>query len=139
MKKRKRKMKIHRRKIPDSRRAWVKKMIGRWRSRLFLGEWFIDIEYHDDINSKAAAQCDADPVYMTAKIRIYPCFWYSSRLDREMILVHELCHCITQSAWNCMASLLDGQLVTKNQQQCELERLTQRITNIAFQQKWGNK
>lgn len=125
-----------------SQRAWCRKKLELWRPRLFLGEWFIDLKYaHEDQDMQAggrpAADCWSDPVYMQATITVYPCFWNSTPDRREHILVHELAHCLTQSTWNCMKALHMGELITPEMMKCENEQLTQRITNIAFQQEWN--
>lgn len=124
-----------------AQRAWCKKVISKWRGRLFLGEWHIDLAYAKDdrdmqTGGRPAADCWACPVYLQATITIYPCFWNAPADRREHMLVHEMVHCQTQSVWNCMRSLHQGELITPDQMRTEIEQLTQRITNIAYQQEW---
>jgi hypothetical protein len=119
----------------NEQRKWTRKIVEKWRPRLFLGEWFIDLNYQKediDSDSRPMATCKADPVYMQATIKIYPCFWDHSEYERAHALVHEMIHCHTQSVWNCMLSLHQGELIVPDQMRCEIEQLTQRISNIAF-------
>lgn len=85
---------------------------------------------------RPAASCWADPVYMQATITIYPCFWNCPQDERTHILVHELAHCHTQSVWNTMRDFGAGVFATPDQVKNQIEQLTQRIANIAFQQEW---
>lgn len=124
------------------KRKFCKDVISKWRSRLFLGEWFIDLihatkDHTSDPKFIPFATCRACPVYMEATITIYPSFWSMPKDRREHILVHELSHCITQSIWNVAESLRNGELCTPTQVRDEIEILTQRIANIAYQQEWG--
>lgn len=128
--------------VTPAQRKRAKKWVQKWRHRMFLGEWFLDIAYakysseHSTDNYKVNAICAADPVYMRALITLYPEFWDLTKVDQESCIAHELAHCHTQSVWNCMKALHQGELVTPDQMRCEIEQLTQRITNIAFQQEW---
>ena len=126
----------------NAQRAIIKKWIKKWRLRLFLGEWYIDLIYKKEPNENnhpgftITATCDADPVYMRAFVSIYPEFFRLSKKQMEETIVHELSHCHTQSVWNCMKCLHQGELITPDQMRSEIEQLTQRITNIAFQDEW---
>ena len=125
--------------MTKKRRKFVKDTIDHWRRRLFLCEWHLDVAYakeDQDSEERAAATCRANPVYMTAEITIYPCFWKHSEIDQRHMLVHELCHCITQSIWNVAKSQHNGFLMSPHVVHDEIEMLTQRISSIAFQEEW---
>lgn len=129
-------------KATKAQRQFCKRVINKWRSRMFLGEWFIDLVFESaDMDSqpggRPSATCWADPVYMQATITVYPCFW-NAPIDRRIhMLVHEMAHCHTQSMWNVAKCLHMGELITPDNIRCEIENLTQRIANIAYQQEWS--
>lgn len=124
-----------------AKRKFCKDIVNKWRSRLFLGEWFIDLCYastdkDEQPGGRPAAECRADPVYMQATITIYPCFWNSDVDRRIHMLVHELCHCHTQSVWNIIKNFSNGFYTVPDDVHAEIEILTQRMANIAYQQEW---
>lgn len=126
-----------------ARRKEAGSIIAKWRPRLFLHEWYLDLHYpKEDIdsdrpNTSVIAEIDTDPVYLTALIRIYPA-WMNTEdpKKREWQLVHELVHCLTDSLYNCGLNLLNGTLVLSSDLNSEREQLTQRVTNIAFKGEW---
>ena len=116
--------------------AWVTKTLQTWREHLLLGEWYLHTAYmSDDIEDEhflTNATINADPVYLRAKIRIYPAFWKQDKDRRTRTLVHELCHCLTQETWNTTHHISNGNLVNDNTIRDQFERLTQRITNAIY-------
>lgn len=112
----------------------IAQMVERWRKRLLLNEWQIFIEFpdkdpEDDGGGATLASISPCPVYMEAKMRIYPAWFRRSPEVREHALIHELCHCITQEAWDALRHQHNGALVHENMQRDIMERLTQRLTN----------
>jgi len=120
----------------DKQRREIKRYIKKWRPRLFLGEWYIVTQHMVNDENGWAATCDPDEVYFHATISVYPSFWKHRKLEREEIIVHELCHCLTVGSIKMSRDLLEGDLVTAKQIKENNEMLTQRITNIVFNDEW---
>lgn len=123
--------------ISKKDRKRIQKIIEKWRPKLFLGEWFIDIQYPNEDRPEVGvyeviAEINADVKYMKALISVYPCWTDKNPLNQEMAIVHELCHCITQE----MADIAHGQMngVHYPSHVCTdaWERLTQRVCNVAM-------
>lgn len=116
----------------------ITRLLEKWRNRLLLNEWHIDVVYPiADSNdgregcSVLASNC-VNTAYISMQISIYPAFFNASKYTREKALVHELCHAITQPAWDVMGSLYNGVLTAPHQQIDIIETLTQRVANIAL-------
>lgn len=130
----------------DKSRKEVSRYIDKWRSRLFLHEWFIDVDYpkedlvlDDGRSGDVLAEVDPDPVYKNARIKIYPAWFRKERKVREFAVVHELCHCHTQEMRGIAGSLKNGVLYHDHQIADANESLTQRVALIAFRDEWGPK
>ena len=126
-----------------AQRAEVQKLIERWRPRLYLNEWHVDIVYMKDSakpdpssvgGGQTLAAIQPDPVYLQARIEIYPEFWAEPPWQREKALVHELAHCLTQELFDLVRALWRDETVSQRDARERLERLTQRITHIAIYQ-----
>jgi hypothetical protein len=122
----------------------VSKLIEKWRPKLFLGEWFITVNYaREDLprdeQGSTLAEVSADPVYMNAAILIYPEWFRRDKGDREHAIVHELCHLVTEELYGHVRALREGSLITEKHSSESLERLTQRIANIAYRPIWEKK
>lgn len=114
----------------------IKRLIEKWRKRLLLNEWYIDVIYPDEgrclDGREVIASNSANPAYLNMQISIYPAFFEAPEQLQEETLVHELCHALTQPVWDMMESLHNGENVTPKHQRSAIETLTQRLTNIAF-------
>lgn len=119
----------------EAQKKRVKQWINKWRPRLFLSEWFIDVVYEKDAQ-KYMASADPDPVYLYCKLFLPTNFFKRPLKIQEEALVHELCHCITQEAYLLHIDSLNFKVVTQSHLEAVRERLTQRITNIAFKDEW---
>lgn len=128
----------------DKQRKEVTKIVEKWRRRLFLHEWFVDVSYaKEDIRcdgpGEVVASIESDPVYKNAEITIYPAWFTRSPKRRELALVHELCHCHTQAVANNMHNMRNGTQVFDHDIRDHIEELTQRMALIAFRDEWGPK
>lgn len=117
----------------------VAQLVRKWQAILFLHEWKFQIKISngpsssDDHTTEMIARIDANPVYLNATLEVFPCFFEKNDYDQNDVIVHELCHCHTQSVLNIANSLLAGVLMPKHTILDEVEILTQRMTNIAMQ------
>lgn len=118
------------------------KIVDRWRPRLLLNEWFIDLIYPEDAcvddggGYNALAEIDVNTVYLKAQIKVFPA-WFKAPADvREFAIVHELCHIITWTAKDAMNSMLNGVMISNREQHDMIETMTQRVTNAVF---WGRE
>lgn len=119
------------------RRPEHAQILERWRGRLLLNEWHFSfvhskMDKHIDGDRECLAEISACPIYLTARITIYPAWHRKSREVREHTLVHEMAHCLTQEAWDAMGSIQNGVVYHKHVTTDIIERLTQRITNAVF-------
>lgn len=118
----------------DKQRREVKRYINKWRPKLLLAEWFFHTNFAvEDEGTGTTASCRPDTIYLRSDIVIYPCYWKNTRKEREEIIVHELCHCITEELFQASWDLHCGKHVTTKHLNDMRERLTQRITNVAFE------
>lgn len=124
---------------PDQARREINALLKKWVHRLNLQEWTIDVVFMngaDPIDTATSgdtlADCSPDPVYLQAKIRIYPAWMQRDPWRREQAVVHELCHLITQPARDLVNDSRMGTIVQPNQVRDMIELLTQRVTNIAL-------
>lgn len=120
----------------DKQKVRARKLIDKWRGRLFLHSWHLDLFYMKEGEGEGGwdvlASINANPVYMKAKIQIFPAFWDRSPDVQEEALVHELCHCHTQALVDLVHRQQDGGQVTHQERIDTLERLTQQIAVIAM-------
>jgi hypothetical protein len=118
-------------------------ILRKWSQRLFLQEWYIDVQFPEkqakgDSDFITLADIDPNPVYMEAKIRIYPAWFDEPPKVREFTLIHELCHCLTEELYKHIDDLQEGRVVTRKNSSETLEKLTQRMANVAFRSEWKN-
>lgn len=109
-----------------------------WQQRLLLNEWRIDFHTmgrdEETEGSQTLMDCSPDPVYMMAKVRIFPAYGTKDKDMRELALVHELCHLLTQEARDLVNRSRMENNVTAAETTSAIERLTQRIANVALGQ-----
>ncbi len=120
-------------------RKELRVLIAKWRPRLYLNEWHIDLNFpmegpEESGGMTVLAEIDACPVYLTARINVYPAWFERGKDAREKTIVHELCHCLTQEMSNLVSNLQNSVLVTHPQRIDAVEKLTQRLTHIALYQ-----
>lgn len=109
--------------------------VRRWAPKLYLDEWRIRVTFpknqlrHED----GFTNCDimVDTTYLEARVRVFPSWFNYPADERELMLIHELCHIHTQELADVARSLLDGKLQTREQFRHAHERLTQRMAYIA--------
>lgn len=109
-------------------------LINKWKRKLFLDEWKIEARESknncvDDDGAQTLADININVTYLQAIITIYPCFYKQDKQTQEHTIVHELCHIITQEAYDNMHALISGKLVTHSAQEITIEKMTQRIAN----------
>lgn len=109
----------------------VARLIKKWKPRMFLQEWMIEVKFAEQDKDGYIAEISPCPVYLRASMTVYPCFKKLPPEERENAIIHELAHCHTQELFNLVERLGGGQLVPKDMATEALERLTQRVANIA--------
>lgn len=127
--------------MDDKDRKRVARWLNYWRRQLFLNEWTLHTEFVPSDNSHGPdfvlAEIDASPVYLEAHITIYPAFWRAPKKTQEHCIVHELVHCLTQESLDIMRKQAGGAMIPESLYMETIERLTQRVSNIAFRDNWG--
>ena len=119
-----------------AQRKRIQLWIEKWRPRLFLNEWDIDLNYIRDKDGDNAATVKVDTIYFRASISIYPSFWEHRLKEQEHIIVHELCHCVSEPLALLTIEVLNDKIVTMKNLCDVRENLTQRLANIAFREEW---
>lgn len=125
----------------EKQRKTVQRWINKWRPRLFLGEWNLDVRYaieNDPDTPDLYADIAVSTKYIEATITIYPVFWEQGSMRQQEVLVHELAHCITDKAYRNCTDLLNGNHVTPKQANYDWEQLTQRVANVALNSEWNS-
>lgn len=117
-------------------KKFVKETIDKWRKRMFLAEWFIDVSYSDESNPGCSAENSVNIDYLRSTITIHPNFWDAPRDWQEHALVHELAHIISEPMYKLHIDSLNFKVVTPDHIETLREQLTQRIANMVFQQEW---
>jgi len=117
---------------PDKDRmtAWVEK----WRGLLMLNSYQIMLVWSSTANTENAL-CSAEirilyPYRSGHTITFYPHFLDDTMPDQERMVVHELCHLITNPLSELASFLLDGNLVTRKNLETEDEHVTDWLANI---------
>lgn len=119
-------------------RAEVSSYIQKWQPRLYLHEWAFKTTYYHEAEKEdeSTAAILMNPQYKQADIKINPKFWDSDPREREMILVHELCHCIVYPLVQLASDACNQQLITGREIDHWKESVTQHLTNAIF---YGSK
>lgn len=106
--------------------------IRKWRSKLYLEDWNFKTRYcHEDEND-SAAEIKMQIAYKDATITVQPKLWKEDKKQREMIICHELCHCIAQPLVQLAVDAGDGHAVSAREIDHWKEHVTQHITNSVF-------
>lgn len=89
-----------------------------------------DKEEKEDMEGEVLAEVVVDEKYQVLVITIYPCFLKSSLAEQRRVLLHELCHTITNAPKACAIDLLNGKLVVEDKICDANEMATSKIENI---------
>lgn len=119
----------------QNKAARVKSLIEKYKPILFLQQWGIDVEILEEPHNEnpyVLADINVVHEYMRSTIRIYPAFFDRPPLSQEEAIIHELCHCITQPAWNVISKFESGMFVPEHVSTEVIENLTQKIAIIAM-------
>jgi hypothetical protein len=98
---------------------------------LFLHEWNVEVFFAPtaDAEPGVIAHVDADPVYLNARITVYPDYATLSPDRRQHSLTHELVHLLVAELGELLQRQASGLFVSETTATAAIERLTQRITN----------
>lgn len=111
-------------------------LVQRWCPKLYLDEWRVRVTFpkHQQKWERGITNCDihVDTTYLEARMRIYPSWFLAPSEERELMIIHELCHIHTAELADAAHALLEGRLQTKEQVNHAHERLTQRMAYIAM-------
>ena len=110
----------------------IEALIVKWKKKLNLHEWQIISSYSGTDRDNCAAEISVMSDYFYADITFHNCYFNNNLRAQEEILIHELCHCITEKAYIAHMDMLRYKIVTRDHIEMIREQLTQRICNIAF-------
>lgn len=116
-------------------RAQVTRWVAKWKPRLFLQVYHIEIEFErepDPTDEENPVSITNHFPYLSALIHVRPIFWTESATIQEHAIRHELAHLITAPLANCAESLHNGRHVTRADISNREETLTDWIARIAF-------
>ena len=129
-------------KPPKADEKRVRQWLEKWRTRLFLHEWFIRFDYPDTdpqptmSGGEVLAEAEVSVPYKMLTVKLYKPFFRKGLKTQEHSLVHELCHAHTQEMWDIAGSLRNGVMYHDYQVRDAVEALTQRMSIIAFRDEW---
>ena len=86
----------------------------------------------DNDNTETCADIITSHTYRSISIRIFPPFWTQSQDEQVRILIHELCHTITEDLYDCGSNLRQGILVTDMELTHYRERATEQVATMLF-------
>ncbi len=110
----------------------IVRLIEKWKNKLLLNEWKLVPHYSGIDEDNCAATIYMQPNYFFGKITFNNCFFENDPHTQEEMIVHELCHCITEKAYLAHIDMINYKLVTVDHVNMIREQLTQRIASIAF-------
>lgn len=123
-------------------RARIASLLDKWKSRLFLHEWRIELHYDmrqldgNDNLANCLAEITPNHVYKHATLKLYLEWFRRDAKVQEEALVHELFHCVLKEYENRLAESVRGIFVPLHLQSDLNEKTVQLLTNIAFQDEW---
>lgn len=108
--------------------------VKKWRLKLFLTDWHFTSVYPHELEAGdgSAASVKMQVEYKEACLKVNPLFWDEPKEKREMIIAHELCHCIVQPLVQLACDAGDGHAVSGREIDHWKEYVTQHITNAVF-------
>ncbi len=121
-----------------------KKRIGlwlaKWQKRLNLQEWDSEYikfeEYNDPDSPQTSAMIRLQPSYFGYGLHLYPRFFQLyTPSQQERMIVHELCHILTDELCRMAKHGQDLVLIHRIDIKDATERLTQRICNAVWKDK----
>lgn len=110
----------------------IERYARKWRHRLLLSGWTINIVFEDEPcvdDALTLAVVSSTPTYYEIHINIYPPFWSKPVHEQERIILHELVHWYSI---NLKQLALQKRRAKLEIVQYETERLTEGITNIIW-------
>lgn len=116
----------------DAQKKEISGYIRKWRAILYLEDWYFETTYLHNQESEAAAAIKMQTEYKRATTIIEPKFWKEPKEAREMIIVHELCHCITEPLVRLAVDAGNGHAVSGREIDHWKESVTQHITNAIY-------
>ena len=117
-------------------RKLIKETVQEYRKLIFSGEFNIDIIYDNKLDKdkpKTNASIDIDLTYLDAKIVIHPPlkkYYGGNKKEIKRIILHEICHILTEPQYEHIVNLMDGNIVTRKHIEEVRERQTERISII---------
>lgn len=118
--------------------ARVRSYVRKWLPELLLNAHSITIEFSMRkcrTSPMAAATCTTKTPYLDVALAIFPLFWEQDEIERERIVIHELCHIITQASKEAACSLHNGSFVTWREIEAANETLTDHLTNVLWRRR----
>ena len=120
----------------ESQRKEVIRIVRRWRSRLLVEHWTLQIVPMPRANARdpksTLAQVDVSERYATATVRIYPPFWKESPAERERVLMHELTHAPLNRIANLLDRAIRAGVATEAEVDDAHEQLVEHFTNVVW-------
>ena len=79
-----------------NREKYIRDLIDKWKPRLGLDDWIINLKIKNSYESTGEHRCEAaisdDLKYLEADLEIYKPFWKITKEKQEITIVHELVH-----------------------------------------------
>lgn len=117
----------------EKRRKWVLDTVAHWKQELNLQGWKFLIKMDAKVEEGVALEIGIQSDYERATIFISTLFWNNETCApqfREQMVVHELCHCLTEECYDLLLAQINDKHVTHREVNLARERLTERIAQI---------
>jgi hypothetical protein len=116
-----------------SRKQFVNKEIDLLKDRFYLQGWTFSTDHFkfpNQQNEGVAAEVNTDYKYRRIILRIYPPFWAENEEERKNILLHEMCHVLTEPIFDLLMRSQKGMIVLEDEKDRVNEHVTCWIQNI---------
>lgn len=124
----------------EAQRASVYAWVEKWRGKLLLPAWGIEIVFEedpfdeDDVEGEDTyAKICVRPRYLEGTLSIYPHFWtLQGDAEFEKTIIHELIHCLIYPLELLIQRGQDGKLVSRDEMSDVGENATEMFAEIVW-------
>lgn len=109
----------------------VERLVNKYQKLLLLNNWTIDVKVSKElqVDNASARVTYNNPDYKMVCIEIYQAAFMQPN-SLEHIIVHELCHCLTEKIYLIAHNFLNGHFRTPDEINERREELTEHIAKI---------
>lgn len=118
-------------------KKFTKDLVEKYRVMTFTGEYELDVKFNKKNKDNRVADIAIDTRYLNATLTVYKLGYEEykkrGREDYAKIILHEICHLLTEPQYDDILKLYNGKMLLKDTIEDTRERQTQRITNALWE------